>query len=114
MDVFSSRISLLRQKRGWSQEDVAKGTGISQKQISRYERGMSEPTAEALSRLAQIFDVTTDWLLGLTDNESRPLRNLGDLSDDEKRILELYRRVPSDRRELLNGVIKAFNEKVGA
>ena len=55
----------LRQVRGFetSQVEFAERLGISQSQLSKYERGQAAPTAQVLRRLKDSFGVSVDWLL---------------------------------------------------
>ena len=53
-----------------SQSDVSRNLDIPQNTYSRYETGASEPPLALLFKIAHLFGVTTDWLLGLTDNRS--------------------------------------------
>ena len=55
----------LRQVRGFdlTQEAFAEQLGISQSQLSKYERGLMLPPAEVLLRVKQEFKVSVDWLL---------------------------------------------------
>lgn len=59
-----SRISEERKKLGWSQEELANKVGVSQKSISKYERGTRRPSYETLTLMAGLFGVTVDYLLG--------------------------------------------------
>lgn len=59
-----SRISEERKKLGWSQEELANKVGVSQKSISKYERGTRRPSYETLTLMASLFGVTVDYLLG--------------------------------------------------
>lgn len=56
------------QKKGDSQRTVAARIGITNAQLGNYERGINEPSANILSRLAEYYGVTTDYLCGLSDN----------------------------------------------
>lgn len=47
--------------------DLSKATGLSQSAIAKWELGKTEPTASAIVTLAEFFDETADFLLGLTD-----------------------------------------------
>lgn len=85
-----TRIAERRLLLGYSQEELAALIGTSQKMISRYETGM-EPGASKVRALAQALNTSTDYLLGLTDNPDRPLRNSGDLSTDEIEIVRVLR-----------------------
>ena len=62
-----TRLRDLRKKRGLSQLKVAMDLNMSQNSISRYETGDHEPGLKELIRLADYFDVSTDYLLGRSD-----------------------------------------------
>lgn len=64
---FQRRIKELRLQKNMSQMDLAKATGISQSAIAKWELGKTEPTASAIILLAEFFEETTDYLLGVTD-----------------------------------------------
>ncbi len=63
----NSRISEERKKLGLSQEELANKVGVSQKSISKYECGTRRPTYETLTLMASLFGVTTDYLMGFSD-----------------------------------------------
>lgn len=69
MDTFSSRIRRLRQEQEMTQDAVAQILGISKYCVSTYENGR-EPAYSILVAYAKLFDVSTDYLLGLTDNRT--------------------------------------------
>lgn len=58
------RLKELRTQKGYSQNEIAEMLGISQPAYANYERGAREADYEALSKLAEIFDVSIDYLLG--------------------------------------------------
>lgn len=65
--IFSERVHELRKKRGLSQKELGEAVGLSHKAISTLEGGSRGTTIEKLIALAQFFNVSTDYLLGLTD-----------------------------------------------
>ncbi|WP_024861693.1 helix-turn-helix domain-containing protein [Ruminococcus flavefaciens] len=67
MDSFSEKIRGLRKERNKTQREVAEAIGTDQQTLRRYEHGDRRPDIEILSRLANYFNVSTDYLLGLTD-----------------------------------------------
>ena len=69
--IFADKLIQLRKKSGWSQEELAEQMGVSRQSISKWEGAQSIPDLEKIIRLAQLFSVSTDYLLGLTD-EKRP------------------------------------------
>lgn len=66
--TLGQRLRALRNEVELSQEDLAKSLHISQSSIAYYELGRKHPGPDTLMKIASFFDVTTDYLLGLTDN----------------------------------------------
>lgn len=65
--MLGIRINDLRRCRGWSQVELANRLGISKQTVSNWENDNIQPSIEMLVRLAKLFDVTTDYLLGLNN-----------------------------------------------
>ena len=89
---FALRLIALRRERGLTQQGFADATGIHVQQIKRYEAGTSQPSAEALKKIAKSFGVTTDWLL-FEESERGPDEDLrlqfeamGQLTPEEKEV----------------------------
>lgn len=108
MSNQANRIKERRLELHMTQEDLAAAVGKDQKQIWRYENGQSDPTGEVLAELAKVLDTTADWLLGLTDIKDRPLRCREDLSQDERDLIEIYRRKPSEKRRQIVEVARVI------
>lgn len=64
---MESRIKNLREKRGIIQEILAAELGITQQMLSKYEKDVTVIKVDILKRLAEYFNVTTDYLLGMSD-----------------------------------------------
>ncbi|EMO51673.1 putative bacteriophage CI repressor protein [Leptospira noguchii] len=62
MDIIFGKIKKLRQEHNWTQEELANKLGVQQKQVSAYERGVNFPSTEVLIKLAEVFDVSLDYL----------------------------------------------------
>ena len=60
--TISDRIKQLRQERGWTQSELGEQLHVHQKQISSYERGVNLPSTEILIKMAEVFNVTLDYL----------------------------------------------------
>lgn len=85
------RLREIREKQGVLQRDLALKCGFNIFQISRYETAKSEPSATNLAIIAHHLGVSTDYLVGLTDNsEERPEK--AELSTSEREIISIYRR----------------------
>ena len=64
-DNFSVRPKELRIERGFSQQKLAMEIGVTQKAIDFWEKGVNEPKASYIIKLATFFKVSTDYLLGM-------------------------------------------------
>lgn len=93
---FGSRLRELRRSQKLNQGELAKELNISQQQISCYESGQSTPDAEFLNKVANYFDVTTDYLSGRVDEKVT----------DEQRIILSYRKLPPAKKQLATQMIK--------
>lgn len=89
-DILAARLKEAREKAGYStQLKVMKATGINNKTLSGYETGKNKPDFETLKVLCDLYGVTTDWVLGHTNNpkivlteEQRDVAQKIDLEDD--------------------------------
>lgn len=68
--MHTERLKSLRSKTAYSQEDVAKLIGSTRTTYAGYEQGKREPDNETLIRMARLFGVTTDYLLGVENIRS--------------------------------------------
>jgi len=64
---LSQRLRSERERRGWSQVYVAKKIGITNSAFSNYEQGIRVPDLETLSKLAELYECSLDYLTGRTD-----------------------------------------------
>ena len=67
---FSERLKDLRKQVGLTQVDVAEKLGISQPAYASWERGAKKPTQDNLVKIAQILDVSIDYLVGNSEEKS--------------------------------------------
>lgn len=67
MKVLSTRLKELRKEKGYSQLDISRILSVSQAAVSNWETGDNEPDSEALKKLAEILEVSVDYLIGHSD-----------------------------------------------
>ncbi|MBQ6239629.1 MAG: helix-turn-helix transcriptional regulator [Firmicutes bacterium] len=70
------RIAELRVSRGLSQAQLAKSLNLSVKTIKNWESGISDPSAKNIIQLAEVFSVSSDFLLGIESNRTVSLNGL--------------------------------------
>lgn len=97
---FGLRLKWLREKKGLTQKHLGKLVNISEKSISGYENNLSEPKLAVLKDLALLFNVTTDFLLGI---ENRKVIILNVKSKAQEQLLE----------EMVNKLQVEFNKEKG-
>lgn len=93
---FSERLKKLRKDAGLTQVDVANKLGISQPAYASWERGIKKPTQENLVKIAQILNVSVDYLVGNSQETLDELDNIEllfrmnskGLTEEEKRIFK--------------------------
>lgn len=99
MADFHELLNKLRIEKGVTQEEVATAIGVAKSTFSKYDRGEREPNFETLKKIAQYFQTTTDYLLGLSEvmhpDKTRQLAisvPLGyDLTSTEEEVIEIAR-----------------------
>lgn len=109
MVMFMPKMSIgeiikeLRGKKNWSLRELEKRTGINYSVLSRIESGKRPVTDQELNLFADLFDITTDYLLGrstepdlsaeedkkVTEETMRYMKILESLTDDERKEFEL-------------------------
>lgn len=75
MSVFAERVKNLRDKKGHTQDEVGKAVGRSREAVSKYEIGEREPDLIAVASLAKYFNVSADYILGITDDSEMLIGN---------------------------------------
>lgn len=99
MSAFSERLRQLRNEKKIKQEDLAKYLNISRSAYGHYETGHTEPSKDVIEKLAKFFSVTTDYLLGRTDERNIsyseiPVKDSNEsLTKYEKQLLEIFRQL---------------------
>ena len=77
MKQFSPKLKTLREEAGLNQSQLADKLGVSRGSISFYENGDRIPDIEFLHKVSEYFDVSADWLLGLSDVKSTDIEIKG-------------------------------------
>ena len=84
MEYFGDKLRALRMEKKLTQNDLAARLGIVGASVSSYEKSKQYPSVEVLIQLCQIFDVSADYLLGLSDDKNF---NTSTLTDEQLQIV---------------------------
>ena len=102
---LGDRIKQLRQQRGWSQAQLSKKLNVHQKQISGYERGVHAPSIELLIRMAELFNVSLDYI-AFKDHEEK---NIAQIADRElMQAVQEIDLLPTEDRATIKAVLNTF------
>lgn len=100
------RISELRKQAGMSQFQLAKVLDIAASTLGMYETGKREPSLKVMQRIADYFNVTTDYLLGRPEKKKEKDSNSVDLADMDALLTYQGKQIPDQDRELINDLLK--------
>ena len=96
--------------KGLSQEELGKLVGISKVSVWQWENGINYPNNETLLKLADYFQVSTDYLLGKSD-----IRNINNENEDYRiafdDIGKDYAELEDSEKDMIKTMIKAFKDK---
>ena len=102
-----NRIKKLRKEKKITQICLSIELEVSQETISAYEKGKYYPSAAMLIKLRDIFGVSIDYILGLSDTRFDPLSETN-LTEDETYILNLCRKMDDSDRKRTISYIEGF------
>lgn len=83
---FGNVLKELRLQSGMTQKDLATKIGVTKSVISYYELSERSPSPEVLIKLANIFHVSTDYLLGI-ESKSTPMLDMAGLKEEDIALL---------------------------
>ena len=98
MTITAKRLRELREKKQVSQDDVSKFLGVERTTYTSYESGRSRPV-RVLNKLAEYYNVSIDYLLGLADLPLPKEVNINTLSDTEKKLIFNFRSLNNKGKE---------------
>ena len=109
MSIRSERIKALVEKSNLSYQELEKLTGIKKSSLQRYASGTTTKIPlDVIEKLSIAFNVSQEYLMGWDVKEDSPSEP--QLTEGEKLMLELFRRIPEDRQaaalELLRAALK--------
>lgn len=91
--MFNTRLQILRKSKRLTQDELASRLGVNRGTYANYERGHRQPDFETLVKIADYFDVTTDYLLGRNEKTSAseikspiPFDQIGITEEDFKKL----------------------------
>lgn len=110
IDSCSNRIKMALLIRGMKQSELCRITQIPKSALSQYISGAFEPKQDRIYLISKALNVSEAWLIGYdVPMERQEVKNSPEeskLSEGEEMLLDLFRRVPEDKQELVLQMIR--------
>ena len=106
----SLRLQEIMNKKQLKQADLARMTGISRGAISNYVLGRYEPKSDVISKFAKSLNCSEMWLWGYDvpmERASTKSTNTIEVTEDEQKLLDLFRLIPENQQQLVLQMIHA-------
>ena len=96
----AERIKLLIEQSGRTYQELEIITGVKKSSLQRYASGTTAKIPlDVIEKLAKAFNVSQEYLMGWDEEEKTPEEPA--LSEGEKMLLDMFREVPDDKKELV-------------
>lgn len=105
--MITAIIKRLRSEKNISQQELAQRIDSNQRQVSKWENGVIEPNIESLIKLADYFEVSTDYLLGRS-NDVGVIETNANLTAFQSNLLAVVAKLPRDDQFQVLGFAQAL------
>lgn len=106
-EILGARLRFARENAGLTQKELSDRLNIHPRNYSRYESGVSFPSGDVLVRLCKVLNVTSDFLLGISDSYASDAAETDYIcligSDGSRHMYN----IPKDKRDRVTAVLKA-------
>lgn len=102
--MIGDKLKELRQSFGMNKKEFANLIGLKYTTYNNYEIGAREPASDFLIMISNKFDISIDYLMGLTNDTRKPIERR--ISSDESTLLESYASLDAYGKDLVNTIIE--------
>jgi transcriptional regulator with XRE-family HTH domain len=107
MSTVGENILYMRKRLGWTQEELAKKMGYKSKStINKIELGINDIPQSKIVQFADVLGTTPAHLMGWNEDEITPPEE-PQLSEGEKLLLDLFRKIPEDQQQLYLRILRS-------
>lgn len=107
---FKERLKRLRKERKWTQEELGKKINVTKVSVSGYENGNRSPDTETLQKIADIFMVTVDYLLGRSDDPELTETEETQMESDVSKWMKAIESLPPDEANEVREMVSSYAE----
>ncbi|MCL2577903.1 MAG: LexA family transcriptional regulator [Defluviitaleaceae bacterium] len=109
--MIAERLRLLRKENSMSKRELVSRLPLNYSTYANYESGFREPNSEVLQMLARHYNVSLDFLLGVSENRKRA-EEIAILTEDENDHIIKYRQLDNHGREVVDIILEKEVERV--
>ncbi|PFW04155.1 XRE family transcriptional regulator [Bacillus thuringiensis] len=106
--MFGQRLKALRLEKGMTQQQLADFLDIEKSNISRFESGKQSPSSDNRVKMAKLFNVSVDYMLGLSEHKSLDKEKSEKISKEAANLMEKINKLPPEKRKLIENLIDNF------
>ncbi|PDY76973.1 helix-turn-helix domain-containing protein [Bacillus cereus] len=106
--MFGQRLKALRLEKGMTQQQLADFLDIEKSNISRFESGKQSPSSDNRVKMAKLFNVSVDYMLGLSEHKSLDKEKSEKISKEAADLMEKINKLPPEKRKLIENLIDNF------
>ena len=109
IESCANRIRIALTSRGMKQVELCQRANVPESSLSLYLKGAYEPKQDRIYNMASVLNVNEAWLMGYdVPMERTPIKksNTIEVTEDEQKLLELFRLVPENQQQLVLQMIR--------
>ncbi|ANS52492.1 hypothetical protein BT246_72020 (plasmid) [Bacillus thuringiensis] len=106
--MFGQRLKDLRREKKLTQQDIADVLGIEKSNISRFESGKQSLSSENIIKTAKYFDVSVDYILGISDYKTINKKKEEQIPKDVVELIKKINTLSPEKRQLIESLIDNF------
>lgn len=104
--ILYRRMAELREERGWSQQELADRIGVTRQTCCNYESRNRRPDCDILARMCTVFDVSADYLLGLSNTRKPEYAEIAKTTGLSQEAIDFLNNAIAGQRDLVNSLLE--------
>lgn len=107
-------IKELRTNQKLTQKELAESLNLTPKMVSFYELGQRTPPSDIIIKLSKIFDVSTDYLLGITSSDNQSSETENQISAEDLELLQKIKNLPPEKKKAIEILVSNDDQSMVA
>jgi transcriptional regulator with XRE-family HTH domain len=109
--VLGTRVKTLRKEMKLTQQGLGDKVGLKKSSISEIENGRNSPSNEVLNKLAEVFGVTADYLLGRSEHKKLTMEESSEIKKEMLEMADKIEKLDNSKQETILNMMKNILEQ---